>query len=474
MDPSRLAEHIREHRARRREAPVAVSASRAELLEHLQSRYAGFERPLGPEAAFDDVTDLLWRWSEHAQSPRHFGLTRPTVDVVSVIADALAALYDPNLATWDFGPAANEIERHTLAVLGERFGSGFAQGLSHFTSGGQESNHTAVAVALTRAFPEAGLHGLRALGRDPLLYLSAEGHHSFDKIAHVTGLGRRAVRLVPVDAELRLDVAALVRQIEQDLSAGCGPFLVVGTAGTINAGVVDPLAALADVAERFGLWFHVDAAWGGAAIVSDRLRGCLAGIERADSISCDAHKLFSVPAGAGMFFCRHPEPVAATFATQAAYVPDHGSDGRVYNYVTSMQWSRRFIGLKLFLMLAVRGLPAIARRIEHQAELGERLRSHLVAAGFELLNQTPLPVVAFTHPRIAGNAERTAAVVSELRRKQVAWISKTALLGGVPALRASITNYESREEDVDALIEGLVQALGSDEAGARATGSSGS
>ncbi len=140
--------------------------------------------------------------------------------------------------------------------------------------------------------------------------MTAEANHSFNKIVHMTGLGRRALRVVATDSNLRMDVADLARQVAADRKNGFIPFMVSATAGTTAAGVIDPLPNLARYSKSENLWFHVDAAWGGAAILSPRLRDSLAGIEAADSITCDAHKWFSVPMGAGMFFCRHPEAVS--------------------------------------------------------------------------------------------------------------------------------------------------------------------
>jgi glutamate/tyrosine decarboxylase-like PLP-dependent enzyme len=193
--------------------------------------------------------------------------------------------------------------------------------------------------------------------------------------------------------------------------------------------------------------------------MSERLRPVLRGIERADSITCDAHKWFSVPAGAGMIFCRHREPVERAFGTDAAYVPPRAED-RVYPFVTSMQWSRRFIGLKLFMTLAEHGLPGLAARIEHQAALGDRLRARLRGAGFEVLNSTPLPVVCFTHARIDERRLSHAEVAERLAEKQAAWISRTRLRGRTPALRACITNYETTPEDVDRLVSALQVEVG--------------
>jgi glutamate/tyrosine decarboxylase-like PLP-dependent enzyme len=443
-------------RARRRDV-LGVSVTPGEIQAHLHARY-DFGRPVPVEVVLADVEEQLSRWTEHATHPRHFGLFRPAPDPLCVVADALAALHDPNLATWDFAPAANEIERFVLAALAARFGLPAGQGLHHFTSGGQEANHTAVIVALTHLFPGLASGGLRALPGQPVFYISEEGHNSFDKVAHATGLGRSAVRRVPVDDTLRLDLTALERQMRADRDAGWRPFLVVGTAGTTAAGVVDPLPELAALAKGHGLWFHVDAAWGGAAALSDRLRPALAGIEQADSITCDAHKWFSVTTGAGMVFVRHRRPVEAAFGVKTAYVPEQMGDGRVYPFVTSLQWSRRFIGLKLLIVLATQGWEGMARRIDHQAAIADRLRQRLREEGFQILNQTPLPLVCFTHARLPDAAAHDG-VARRLKSRQSAWISRTLLPGGVPALRACITSYETQPEDVDELLESLRESL---------------
>lgn len=455
---ARLAQHIETELTRRQQAPISTPVTPHEIRKHLATRY-DFSRTIPLDEVFNDVTTMLRQWAEHATNPRHFGLFRPTVDLASIIADALVALYDPNLATWDFAPAANEIERHVLQTLASKFGPELAEGTAHFTSGGQEANHTAVAVALTWKFPEVGRTGLRSLKGQPVFYLSQEGHHSFDKVAHSTGLGRDALRLIPTGPNLKLDLNALNAQIKRDREQGALPFMVIGTAGTTSAGIIDPLPELAEFAAAHGLWYHVDAAWGGAAALSERLRLFLTGIERADSITCDAHKWLSVPAGAGMFFTRHRSAVEQTFATQTAYVPDQIADGRIYPFINTMQWSRRFIGLKVFMMFAEHGLDAIARRIEWQTEMGDYLRQRLRASGWKILNETPLPVICFSHPQIEAGVVAPEAIVAKLKAEQTAWISKTRLGNQIPALRACITNFQTQPAHIDCLVEGLARAL---------------
>lgn len=177
----------------------------------------------------------------------------------------------PSLDIHYLAPAANEMERHALRFIGGRLG--FVEG--HFTSGGAEANHTAVVAALASHFPGWVADGARG---EPVLYVSEEGHHSLLKIAGVTAVGRRAVRMVPTDGGLRMDVSALRSMVRSDREQGLHPFMVVGTAGTTSAGVVDPRPLLAGVCREEGLWLHVDAAWGGAAALSPLLRPVLDGI----------------------------------------------------------------------------------------------------------------------------------------------------------------------------------------------------
>ena len=206
--------------------------------------------------------------------------------------------------------------------------------------------------------------------------------------------------------------------------------------------MIDPLPDLARFCRSEGLWFHADAAWGGAAILSPVLKPHLAGIEAADSITCDAHKWFSVPIGAGMFFCRHPDSVAETFRADSSYMP-RATPGPVTDpYTTSVQWSRRFIGLKLFLALAHHGESGYIEKIEHQAHMGCVLRESLKRSGWRVVNNTPLPVVCFTRDGLDH-----AKFLAALLKGQIAWMSE-AQFGGAPVVRACITSFRTTETDI--------------------------
>ncbi|HUJ83381.1 MAG TPA: aminotransferase class V-fold PLP-dependent enzyme, partial [Candidatus Acidoferrales bacterium] len=290
-------------------------------------------------------------------------------------------------------------------------------------------------------------------------YASAESHHSIHKFARLTGLGLDAVREIPVDADLRIDLARLKSAIREDRLAGHAPFLVVATAGTTNAGAIDPLPEIAAIAAEENLWLHVDAAWGGAAALVPELRPLLNGIERADSIAFDAHKWLSVPVAAGIYLTRHPEILSRTFGIEAAYVPPK-AEGVADPLAHSLQWSRRFIGLKVFLSLAVAGWDGYAQSLRHMTAMGEALRRELIAAGWKIANRTPLPIVCFTDARSA-HADAAAyleGIAQEVVGSGEAWISTTRIGANQTVLRACITNFRTTHADVSGLVQSVNKA----------------
>jgi len=425
--------------------PITPHVTPDEIRNYLASRY-DFKKAAPLDEVVADVEQMLHKWQVHVTHPRYFGLFNPSVTLASIVADTLVAMYNPQLASWRTSPAANEIERHTLAWLAAKFGFP-AHAAATFTSGGAEANLSAVIVALTRAFPAYGEGGLRSLPATPTVYLTGEAHHSFNKIAHMTGLGRQALRIVATDRDLKMDLADLAKRVTEDRRDGFAPFLVIGTAGTTAAGAIDPLSHLVDFCRRENLWLHVDAAWGGAAAISPVLRHHLTGLEAADSITCDAHKWFSVPMGAGMFFCRHVDSVAAAFHAETSYMPGKTTGGATDPYTASVQWSRRFIGLKLFLALAQNGETECIRMIEHQARMGDLLRETLKRAGWRIVNTTPLPLICFTREGLD-----TTKFLAALHARHIAWMSEVRLGNGAPVLRACVTSFRTTAADIKSVV----------------------
>src|SRR5438132_207126 len=198
--------------------PIVPTVTPQEIRGYLASRY-DFTTPLALDEVAADVEGMLRTWQVQVTHPRYFGLFNPSVTLASIIGDTLVAMYNPQLATWRTSPAANEIERHTLAWLSGKFGFP-ANSAASFTTGGAEANLSALVVALTRAFPAYGDGGVRSLSAPPTIYLTREAHASFDKIAHMTGIGRGALRTIATDRDLRMDVADLAKRVAEDRRSG--------------------------------------------------------------------------------------------------------------------------------------------------------------------------------------------------------------------------------------------------------------
>lgn len=446
-----VAREIEDYITGLRTLPVSSSSPPEAVRHDVESRF-DFAAPIALPDLTRQVSDLLRRHAVHVTHPRYFGLFNPSVSEAAIVADTLVALYNPQLAAWSHAPAANEIERLTLRHLSQALGFDPDTTLANFTTGGLEANLSAVVVALAHRFPAYERHGAAGLGTMPALYVTAESHHSFVKICRIAGLGTDGIREVPTTATFIMDVEALREMMDQDARAGRSPFFIVATAGTTAGGVVDPLAALAVLAAESKVWLHVDAAWGGGAALVPRLRPSLRGIEHADSVTWDAHKWLSVPMGAGMFFCRHPDAVRRAFDVSTSYMPPAIGAHTAEPYLTTLQWSRRAIGLKLFMSMAERGHEGFTEQIDHQARMGDVLRVKMTEAGWVVVNDTVLPVVCATHDDIRAGRCTTGDMVRSIQARGLVWISEVRLGGREQALRACVTSFRTVADDLDVLI----------------------
>jgi glutamate/tyrosine decarboxylase-like PLP-dependent enzyme len=240
--------------------------------------------------------------------------------------------------------------------------------------------------------------------------------------------------------------------IAADRGAGSVPVMVVATAGTTAAGMIDPLEASATIARAAGLWFHVDAAWGGGAIASDRLRPLLAGIEAADSITIDAHKWFATTMGSGMFLTAHAEVLANAYAVATTFMPSQAA--ALDPYMTSAQWSRRFIGLRLFLSLAAGGWAAHAAHVENSVDRAQEFAAQAGMLGWSLINEPALGVVCLTPP--AGSPS-VRDIVNRVLRDGTAWLS-AAKFAGCDVVRICVTHGETTSTDISIAIDALEDA----------------
>ncbi|MGC1919828.1 MAG: aminotransferase class V-fold PLP-dependent enzyme, partial [Acidobacteriaceae bacterium] len=282
-----LIDRINEYFSSLKDRPVQPPvAERSFLLEQANLPEVGDEAA----TVLNDICSQMIDQGFHVPSANYFGLINPTPTYMAVLAEALVATLNPQLASLARSQYASRIEQQALGWIAERVGWHENQFGGTFTSGGTEANLSALAIALTRRYPQAADNGLIGLGKQPIVYASSEAHHSLEKSLGLLGLGRKALRRIPVNEAAEMDVHALEQTIAADRTAGFEPLAIVGTAGTTSSGTVDSLPALAAIARAQNLWFHVDGAFGAAVVFSNRHRGLVEGIELADSITIDPHK----------------------------------------------------------------------------------------------------------------------------------------------------------------------------------------
>lgn len=409
-----------------------------------------FSRSLPLDQALAWTIEQMERGLVHVTHPRYFGLFNPTPTFPAQCADRLTAIFNPQLATSTTSPAAVEIEAHVIRAVATRIGFP-VEARGHFTTGGSEANYSALILALTQACVGFAAAGARAFAGPPVFYVSRESHLAWLKIAHQAGIGRSAARLVATDGSGRLDLAALADAIHKDRAQGFIPFMLVATAGTTNAGMIDPLLGCAELGRRYNLWYHVDAAWGGGLIASPELRGRLGGIERADSITIDAHKWFATTMGCGMFVTRSPTQLSAAFHASTTYMPSNVAD--VDPYVTSAQWSRRFLGLRLFLSLATAGWDGFAQHVERSVALLGLLQRQLTAHDWVTLNEPLVGVLCVVPPRSVA----VRRIVDHVLASGEAWVS-VIVTEGREVIRVCVTSGLTTAEDISDLATALLLA----------------
>ncbi|MGH8291434.1 MAG: pyridoxal phosphate-dependent decarboxylase family protein [Steroidobacteraceae bacterium] len=410
-----------------------------------------FEAPKPLEELIDWAIGRLEHGTVHMMHPRYFGLFNPPSNFPSQCADRIAGTFNPQLASSGSSPAPVAIEQHVIRAFAQRAGLP-AEAAGHFTTGGSEANCTALICALTRADPKFAEEGVRTFSGSVAMYTSRECQPAWHKIAHQCGIGRSALKLIATDGTGRMDVRALAEAVREDRRRGTVPVLISATAGTTGAGMVDPLEPCATLARENGIWYHVDAAWGGAALCSERLRAELAGIELADSVTIDAHKWLATSMGCGMFIARAPAILSEAFRVGAEFMPSSATS--IDPYLNSVQWSRRFMGLRLFLSLAAAGWQGYATHIERAAQVIECAKARLAARGWSVANDSRLAVLCVLPP--AGSAP-VREIVRKVLTSARAWAA-VARLEGRDVVRICATHGETTIADIDELVAALEAA----------------
>ena len=435
--------------------PVAPSLTPQEVKDYVKG--ISLEGSEDYKETISQVIQGLEKFAVHTHHPGYFGLFNPRPNAMSVIGDYITAVMNPQMASWSHAPFANEVERYIIDEFGKRFGFEEADGV--FCGGGAESNLTAVQCALNFHFPIVSSKGVLAIDKRPMIYCSSESHHSIVKAARTIGIGSDSVKSIGVAQNLRIDLAQLESEIIKDKERGYKPFLVVATAGTTGSGAIDDIAEIADLAEEYDLWLHVDGAYGAAVIVSDRHKSLLHGIDRADSVTMDFHKWFSVPMGGSSFITRDPKILFRTYNIQTDYMPPDGDQTIMVDpYLHSIQWSRRFIGLKFYLSLVTFGWSGYEDMIDMDIAKSHQLRQMLTDSGWVIKNASDITIINFSHPVLESNHSRVRSLVDKVVDAGRSWVSVYPI-HGEPTIRACLSNYATEEEDMRALVDGLNEGI---------------
>jgi glutamate/tyrosine decarboxylase-like PLP-dependent enzyme len=418
------------------------------------------EQAADPEQVLDEICRSMIEQGFHVPAANYFGLMNPTPTYMGFLGESLVAGLNPQLATLARSQLASKIEVETLRWIGDRVGwRGAFNGT--FTSGGNEANFSGLAMALAWKFPNAIEEGVATIGGQPIAYASSEAHHSLDKSAGLLGIGRKALRRVPVNATLQLDPSGLEVAVSADIRAGHKPFCVIATAGTTSSGIIDDLPAIAAICRRHDLWLHVDGAYGGSLIFSDKHRHLIRGIEQADSVTIDPHKWLAVPFAAGVILTSHPEVLERAFAVYAPYMPKAAGAVLPDNSRISTQWTRRMNAMKLWLTLKVHGRVAYEEHIDRQMNLARGFADWVGhSEHFELASPMTVPILNLRIRGVADAKQRATllnAIVDEVTRDGRRWISET-VVNSESVIRVMVVSYLTEERHLEALERALSEA----------------
>jgi glutamate/tyrosine decarboxylase-like PLP-dependent enzyme len=420
----------------------------------------------------DEAAQLLFEHSLFNGHPRFMGFITSSAAPIGALGDTLASAVNPNVGASLLAPMASEIEAQVVRWIAEMIRYAPDCG-GLLVSGGNMANFVCfLAARKAKAYWDVRTAGMSKQNGRLLMYASNETHIWLQKAADMFGLGTDAIRWVPVDAALRMDTTALCKQLLEDIEAGDFPFLVVGTAGTVSTGVVDPLPELAAICRQYGLWFHVDGAYGALAALLLDNKECdvppdLLGICEADSVAVDPHKWLYAPIEAGCVLVRDPALLRDAFSYHPPYYNfDEDPDASINYYEYGPQNSRGFRALKVWLALRQAGRSGYVRMLSEDIRLAQELY-WLVEARPELQVFTQsLSITTFRYvpPDLASGSQEVeeylnalnAQLLTRLQQSGEAFLSN-AVIKGTYVLRACIVNFRTTLEDIEALPEIIIR-----------------
>jgi glutamate/tyrosine decarboxylase-like PLP-dependent enzyme len=412
----------------------------------------------GPAVPLATAIDLLEREviapGGHPASPAHLAYIPGGALVHSAVADFLAAMSNKYPGISFTGPGPSRMEQMLVRWVADVVGLPASAGGS-IASGGSLANLTAVTTA-------RDARGLRSAAMSrAVVYLTEQTHHCIAKALRIAGLAEAPVRTVAMDVRYRMRADALAEAIAEDRARGLLPWLVVATAGTTDTGAVDPLAAIADVAERAGCWFHVDAAYGGFFLLTEHGRRVMAGIERADSVVLDPHKSLFLPWGSGIVLVRDVRALAASQSLTGHYLQDaqDANDPEALSPADlSPELTKHFRALRMWLPLVTLGIGPFRAALEEKLLLARYLRAGLAEAGFEVGPEPDLSTVTyrFTAPGATGVEQDAlnAALLDAVRQDGRVFLSSTRLDGHF-TLRACVLAFRTHRRSIDLALQVL-------------------
>lgn len=418
------------------------------------------ESGMDAEDLLDQVQKKILDTATMNMGPHMYAYVMTGGTQVSILAEMLASTINQNVSKWHLAPGIIEIEKRVMQWLGQFIG--FSQQASGvLVSGGSAANLTGLTVARNILFEkyevrEQGLFHLKPI----TVYASDEVHGCMDKSVELLGIGNNQLRKIETNPDYTINLDALQKQIEKDLANGMEPFCLIGNAGTVNTGAIDPLNALSDIARKYNMWFHVDGAYGGLAAAIDDVKVQYKGIEKADSVAIDLHKWLYQPFEAGCTLVKNWEQLSKSFQKSATYLATITGKEERFDYNDyHFQLSRNAKALKIWMTFKAYGTARLKQMMEKDVALTKYLHEILEQTGdFEICTEASLGIVCFRYIGAHDSSDQRSidelnnTIVGALEEDGRVFITGT-ILHNRPVLRACLINHRKQKRHVDFLVD---------------------
>jgi glutamate/tyrosine decarboxylase-like PLP-dependent enzyme len=431
--------------------PVRAELSGAELRLRLDVPLTAAGEPA--ESVLERLADAGRHGTVATQGPRYFGFVVGGSLPVATAADWLVSAWDQNCGIYALSPVVSVVEDVAAAWLRDLAGLPASWSVG-FVTGCQMANFTSLASARQHLLSKAGwdVNAQGLFGAPPIqVFVSDESHYTIFAALRMLGLGAERLTRIPTDEQGRMRAQPLAAA----LKSASGPCLICAQAGNVNSGAFDPIADIADAARERGAWLHVDGAFGLWAAASAPRRALVAGIDRADSVATDAHKWLSVPYDCGVAFCAHPDAHRRAMSVTAAYIVENAAERDPHEFVP--EESRRARAVPVYAALATLGRDGMADLVERTCRLATRMADRLSRhPSLRVLNEVVLNQV-LVRVQWRDSDAPTRDMIARLQQDGTCWAGGTTW-HGLAALRISISNWSTTEDDIDRSAAAIVAA----------------